>query len=365
MKKVLILICAIFLVSLLSAEPVNLTITPPRAVYNYFYPSYLDPANPEQQPQLFWLSAVNTGNQTISDYEIHLHLQWREYDLVSNAIIKPRSGSLFEYLEPGLPYQFSSREIIIYEQSVNFYAVQGLELEAILDENEDFQDLVLRLGYFPDGDYVFTVQLFDTMGTTLSTPASFTFTIITPSAITLISPGNPLVMKPLNISDPLPYFVWFSNLMDQQIRIYELTGSESSEEDIELQSDLVYSEDLGNSVVFSYPASGYPLQYGKVYAWQIVAAITTPLSSREDVKSNMYFFRLSPESVTTQDDILLQNFLQQLNFEGSEQLLELLEQGYGFDRIIWQEQEQPAEFLNVILQQILSGETSVKSFTIE
>lgn len=365
MKKLLIL-SFILISTILIAEPVILEITPPRVVYNYFYPAYIDPENPQNQPILFYVTATNTTEEDISNYEIKFDLTWRDYELVTNVIVKPNEGSPYEILPAGETLSLNSQDIIVSGVSNNFYAVEGFEFDDIMDNCPEFEDLVLRLGYFPDGDYIITLRMFVSSRMALSESATFTFSVITPTAISLISPGNPMGLGPVSISDRYPIFLWFSNLTEFTLRIYECIGLESSPEEIEMQSDLILEENITNSIVFSYPTDAYPLRYGKVYAWQVSSDIITPMKSKEEeIKSSMYLFTLSEEEFGNQEEQILINFLTQLNIEGLDDLILLLEKGYSCEKIVWEGRDISVNELNDILEKVISGEKKVKSVLID
>lgn len=346
---------------------VTVNIVPNYVVYNYFYPAYLDPSNPAAQPQLFTITAINNEDYDIYDYQIWLDFQWRDMELVSDAIIEPKPGSPYDHIPAnGIPLSISSKDIIVSDESNYFTAIEGLEFDDILEYNDEFKDLVLDLGYFPDGDYVFTIQLFDGQRNPLSDPATFTFTIITPTAITLISPGSPMGLGIPSVPDPNPYFVWFSNLNNYTLNLYEIEREELSAEDIELQLDPFFSADVSGSVIYAYPPSAPLLENEQIYAWQITSELITPLGdSGNEIKSAVYMFKISSDNSSEQENQILLNFLQQLSAEGIEEIISLLESGYSFESMSWKGQDMTVEGLYDILMQISSGEITIKQIVIE
>lgn len=365
-KKIILITILLVIISTLIAENVLLEITPSNMVYNYFYPAYIDPANPEMQPFLFRLRAVNNGNDAVSNYQIQLRLQWRDQMLIDNLLVEPKTGSQYEIIPAGGEFNISSQQLIVSEESQNFSAIDGIDFDDIMDSNQEFQDLILQLGYFPDGDYVFTAQMYEG-NDPLSNPVTFTFSIIAPTAVTLISPGNPIGLGPSVMSDYYPYFVWFSNLNHFEFLLYELQGGEESDEEIENQSELIYeNKDIDNVLVFSYPSTAPGLQENKLYAWQIKAQVTSPLAeSDQAIKSNLYLFSISTDSEVNQNNQMLINFLEQIQIEGMDQIISLLEQGYDFDSINWQGNDMGIDGLNDLLQRIVNGEIEVTNMTIE
>ena len=366
MKRILFITLIGFLSFIDLFTAVTLEINPNNVVYNYFYPSYIDPENPGAQPILFWLTAINEGNEDITNYEIRLGFQWRDILLVDNAIIKPQPGSIYYVFEVNETFSLSSRDIILAEDTGDFYIEEGFEFDELIDANDEFKDLVLELGYFPDGDYIFSVQLFDENGYEISQPAIFTFTIITPTSITLISPGNPVGPSITNIADSNPYFVWFSNMINYEFRLYELDREITDPEDIELQYEPYYEDFVYNNLVYSYPPQAPPLRDGNIYGWQILADVVTPMQTKEEkLKSNIHVFRISLQEGTDPLKQLLINFFQQINFEGIEEVLQMLKQGYSLNKITWMGEELGVEGLNDLLRQISAGDKEIKSVIIE
>ncbi len=365
MKKCVIFIVVLALFTVLSAENVLLEITPGNMIYNYFYPAYINPDNPAMQPLLFQVMALETEGEVVQDYQVKLSLQWRDVMLFDDLLVEPKEGSPYEVLPANGQLVITSQQLIVSEESQYFSSINGIDFDDIVESNQEFQDLVLQLGYFPDGDYVVTVQMF-TGSQPLSNPATFTFTIIAPTAITLISPGNPIGLGPAVISDGFPYFVWFSNLNDFKFILYELQGGEENDEEIEAQSEIIYEAEIDNALVFSYPSFAPMLDERQLYAWQIKARVTSPLADENEVlSSNIYLFSISSDEEVNQNNQILINFLQQLQIEGMDEVIALLEAGYNFEDINWHGNTMGIDGLNEFLQQVLNGEVQIKSMSIE
>lgn len=359
------LLFSLFLISL-QAQSVNLNITPSSIVYNYFYPAYLDPADPASQPFLFMLTATNTGAEDIADYEVHVAFKWRGNPLIEAAIIKPQVNTEYEVFESGETFQLTNRDIVISGSTGSFYNVEGLEFDDILDANAEFKDLVLNLGYFPDGDYLFEVKLLDDTGLQISNTATFTFTIIAPTAISLISPGNPFGLEPASLSDPYPYFLWFSNLSEFTLNLYEVDDLVDDPEEIPLQSDPIFSRGISGATVLSYPTSAYPLQYNTLYAWQVSAVVSSPITgAQSNLKSNFFIFKILPETMGDQADQSVINFLEQLDIEELQELLQLFEAGYSLEVIYLNGEEVNVDHLNEILLKLNSGELQLSDVYVE
>jgi hypothetical protein len=366
MRKLLFVLLFSFLLSSIQAQSVSLDITPSSVVYNYFYPAYLDPSDPGSQPFLFLLTAENTGFENIADYEVHFSFFWRDHELINDAVIFPESGTIYEIIEAGEIFQLNNRDIVISGNTGNFNNVEGLEFDDILDASDEFKDLVLNLGYFPDGDYLFEIKILDESGLQISNTATFTFTIITPTAISLISPGNPFGLEPANLSDPYPYFLWFSNLSEFSFDLYEVDEMVDDPQEIPLQSDPVFSTVISGATVFSYPTGAYPLHYNTLYAWQVRAVVSSPITGEEGfLESGFFIFKILQETIGNQSDQSIKNFLEQLNIEELDELLQLFDAGYSFDVMYLNGAEVTVDYLNEILLKLQSGELQISSVRVE
>ncbi|MHA1740456.1 MAG: hypothetical protein ACTSWD_17835, partial [Candidatus Heimdallarchaeota archaeon] len=175
----------------------------------------------------------------------------------------------------------------------------------------------------------------------------------------------PIGLGVTNISEQYPNFIWFSNLEEYTIKLYELDGVYETVEEIEmLETHYVESEIFGTS--FSYPPSAPEFEYNKTYAWQISAIVESPIEASQSIyKSTMYLFKLSDTATEALSLQILINFLNQLDIEGKDEIISLLEAGYTIDNIIWQGIEISVEDLMEILEEISSGNIVPFNITVE
>jgi len=73
---------------------------------------------------------------------------------------------------------------------------------------------------------------------------------------------------------------------------------------------------------------------------------------------------LSTEEEEINNQALI-NFLSQLNIEGVNELIALIESGFSVDKLIWGDREITLGELNDILKKISDGELKIKNLTVE
>ncbi len=354
MKKLILLLLCLAVSITLTAQEVRLDISPPSMTYNVFYPANFNPEEPENQPVFFTIN-FNVPD-VLEDYVIHCDMEW--YDYSAYATLSPDDPSQ-------LPSSLTNQDII---RSNN---AGGFEVdETFSDFLSNIEDLILDTGRLPDGNYVFEIAVYSAGHGgedqyLLSNKVTFVLTIQSPITISLITPGNPIGLGPAVIADQFPNFVWFSNLADYTIKIYELDEEYQSAEEIEQQIEPFFEENNYPSTSFPYPPNAPDFRRNIVYAWQVSSEINTPMASVEKHKSVMYLFTVSTEEQEDQDNQMLINFLNQLNIEGIQELIALIQSGYSFEKLFFDGNEISINDLNEILQKISDGEIKVKDFSIE
>jgi hypothetical protein len=350
MKKLMIFIFLMVAISLFTQNvdiqvliPANNTIT-----YNLFYPAYFNPEEPEQQPLLF---KIQINSSVGNAYYLRCIMEYKDCS-PAGATLTPLEG--FQH-----PITITNSEIIVEEGSSSlFFSVSNCTFDDFLD---DIEDQIKETGRMPDGTYKFTIQAYET-GSSSPCDEDFIYVnIISPFSISLIIPGNPIGLGPAKISDNYPNFVWFSNLTDYTIKIYELEDEFSTAEEIEQLEP--FFEEQNPSTSFLYPTYAPDFLYNKIYAWQVFAEIQNPIAT-EQYKSIIYLFMLSSEEEGINNQMLI-NFLSQLNIEGVNDIIALIEGGFSVDKLIWGAREITMEELNDILKKISEGELKVKNLTVE
>jgi len=364
MKRVLILFL-LFMSVLLFCEQLDVQISPNNLIFNYFYPAYLDANNPELQPQLFSLTAINSGAEAINGYEVHLSFYWRGDLLLDGVIVTPKEEGDYYNIPPGGIITINSRDLIISNDTNGFNSESDFDFESVMDNNPDFKDMVLELGYLPDGEYSMHIEVRQN-GNLISNPSQFVFTIIAPAPITLISPGNPQGLGETVISDLNPYFVWFSNQQDFTFKLYKIEDEFQNVEDIELQNDPIFEKKEHDMTILAYPASAEPLQYGALYAWQVETNVVTPLSeSNNPLKSNMYFFRVDETQANNSNYALTINLLMQLDNDQLTELVKLLQSGYKINQMNWGTDQLNIDDFNKLLLQFGDGTYQINDVDIK
>ncbi len=357
MKKFFLLIL-LMMSMMLSAQDDAISIDPAfqSQNFNLFYPTMFDPDNPADQPLLFNLTVTNNGG---IEHFIKIDMLWRGNSLLQGG------GEIYPINVPNV-YHLSNRMIITTGTSqfeTNFDA------EDIWQNNSEFEELILETGRFPDGEYMFLFQAFESENSDqpISNQATVIITITSPVSISLITPGNPVGLGPSSITDLNPTFVWFSNFTDYTITVFELDndGSQSTSlEEIELLEPL-FSEQVSGTT-FPYPTYAERLEFEKTYGWQITADISSPDESlNKTEKSDIYLFTVNSGEQIDVDNQALINFLMQLNSEQTKEAIDLLKTGYFSTNLKYDGNQIETSDLNDILMGYTGNAIRIRSFSIE
>lgn len=364
MKKLLIVFLLLTSVWLF-CEQLDIEIAPNNLIFNFFYPAYLDANHPELQPQLFSLTALNTGDVDINGYEVHLSFFWRGELLLDGVVVTPKEEGDYYNIPVGGVVTINSRDLIIADDTNGFNSESDFDFETVMDNNPEFKDMVLELGYLPDGEYSMNIEVLQN-GTTISNPSQFRFTVIAPAPITLISPGSPQGLGETVISDLNPYFVWFSNQQSFTFKLYKIEDEFQNVEDIELQNDPIFEMQELELTILAYPSSAEPLEYGALYAWQVETNVVTPLSeSNTPLKSNMYFFRVDETQSNNSNYALTLSLLMQLDNDQLMELIRLLQSGYSINQMNWGTDILSIDDFNKVLLQFGDGTYQINEVIIK
>jgi len=341
MKKILVVLILTFALSLFAQTPLTLDINPTHLYYNVLYPANFNPDEPDLQPDLFTLtiSGVIPTNAVI-----HCVMSWE--GVFATATLSRKTQGQF-------PSYLSSSDIINSNDNPNYTIVQTFD-----DFLDSIEDLIIDTGRMPDGTYVFEIGVYENgpTGDLISNMVTAILVIRSPISISLITPGNPMGLGVTNISEQYPNFIWYSNLDDYTIKIYELDGMYETMDEIEMLEPHFVETEIGGTS-FSYPPRAPEFVYNTTYAWQISAIVESPIvSSESEYKSTMYLFKLSDAAAEELSLQILINFLNQLDIEGADEIIKLLEAGYTLENLVWKGQKISAEDLMEILEEISSGE---------
>ncbi|MCK5052458.1 MAG: hypothetical protein KAS53_12095 [Candidatus Cloacimonetes bacterium] len=350
MKKILFFLFLTISLSLFAQYDFTLTVIPLHSTYNVLYPANFDPDEPELQPNLFSLTINGT---TTNNAVLYCKMIWE--DEYAEITLTP---------EGQFPSVLSSYDII-NSAPAGFSVVQSFE-----DFLDNIEDLIIDTGRMPDGNYIFEIGIYEEEhegedAYLLSNKVTAIVVIRSPISISLITPGNPIGLGVTNISEQYPNFIWFSNLEDYTIKIYELDGVFDTVEEIEMLEPHFVEMNIGGTS-FSYPPSAPEFVLNQTYTWQVSAKVMSPIAASEsEYKSTMYLFKLSDSASEELSLQILINFLNQLDIDGVDEIISLLEAGYTIDNIIWRGSEIPAEDLMEILEEISSGNIEPIKITVE
>ena len=199
----------------------------------------------------------------------------------------------------------SSETAIIYDMASppNSIELIGQVIESLDPSQADaILQSVLTTGRIADGEYTFEIQV-KSESDQVYVSDSKTIIVQSPVSINLETPGGVLSDTLDNIIySTFPIFQWFSqscNGCESFIRVAQYNSNihSSLEDAIEDQRVLPFdqTEDwylINNINSFQYPFSGaYPLEEGKIYAWQVMMTLPTT-SGAEEMTSSISAFKI-------------------------------------------------------------------------
>ena len=268
----------------------------------------------------------------------------------------------------------------------NIVNVMIRTLDSINPSNfESVTSAIMASGKLPDGEYRFELKLYSGLSefdVLLTSQDSKSIIVESPSGINLESPGGVLSDTLFNsIYTTYPVFNWNKgncNNCNTYIRLAEFKKEYHSSLGEALQDErmLPFNQaeqwyKLSDISTFQYPTSdARPLEYGKIYVWQVKAEISTT-NGYEDELSSIYAFKISNPSesakVKTQN-INQQNLIKAL---GEDQYNALFGvdgplAGYSItNKIILNNSNINQTILNQILTNLAKNELSINSISIQ
>ena len=305
---------ALFFVCLLVYLPVkaqNVTLT--GTIYDYatYYVSSFDPQTGASDFQLFRYTLSSDS------YPVWVKVTFRA-TMVSPALgINTEATILDLYTSP---FQLDNDIILdnrdLSTTTTQLHDVTGapIDLSVYIQDVIDVANLnamlssIMTTGRLADGNYTFQfgVASGSNKGAVESASPTFETRIITvesPSAINLEYPGGALSdTSSTGIFTTYPLLVWSSsgcNTCASFVRVAEFNPSVHSSMDEAIQDErrLPFDqaqewESIGIVNSYQYPLSGsLPLEYGKVYVWQVKHELTTTAGS-DELLSPIYAFRI-------------------------------------------------------------------------
>ena len=305
---------ALFFVCLLAYLPVkaqNVTLT--GTIYDYatYYVSSFDPQTGASDFQLFRYTLSSDS------YPVWVKVTFRA-TMVSPALGIDTEATILDLYTS--PFQLDNDIILdnrdLSTTTTQLHDVTGapIDLSVYIQDVIDVADLntmlssIMTTGRLADGNYTFQfgVASGSKKGAVESASPTFETRVITvqsPSAINLEYPGGALSdTSSTGIFTTYPLLVWSSsgcNTCASFVRVAEFNPSVHSSMDEAIQDerrlpfDQVQEwESIGIVNSYQYPLSGsLPLEYGKVYVWQVKHELTTTAGS-DELLSPIYAFRI-------------------------------------------------------------------------
>ena len=305
---------ALFFVCLLAYLPVkaqNVTLT--GTIYDYatYYVSSFDPQTGASDFQLFRYTLSSDS------YPVWVKVTFRA-TMVSPALGIDTEATILDLYTS--PFQLDNDIILdnrdLSTTTTQLHDVTGapIDLSVYIQDVIDVANLnamlssIMTTGRLADGNYTFQfgVASGSNKGAVESASPTFETRIITvesPSAINLEYPGGALSdTSSTGIFTTYPLLVWSSsgcNTCASFVRVAEFNPSVHSSMDEAIQDErrLPFDqaqewESIGIVNSYQYPLSGsLPLEYGKVYVWQVKHELTTTAGS-DELLSPIYAFSI-------------------------------------------------------------------------
>ena len=348
---------------------------------------------------------VNTGESDVPLFRYRIHSDsypiytkiWFRASLLSPSLgldnretLTEIESNVFQMMDDIIidNRNFSSNTSSLLDEAnpPNIVNVMIRTLDSINPSNfESVTSAIMASGKLPDGEYRFELKLYSGLSefdVLLTSQDSKSIIVESPSGINLESPGGVLSDTLFNsIYTTYPVFNWNKgncNNCNTYIRLaefkkeYHSSLGEALRDERMLpfnQADEWYK--LSDISTFQYPTSdARPLEYGKIYVWQIKAEISTT-NGYEDELSSIYAFKISNPSesakVKTQN-INQQNLIKAL---GEDQYNALFGvdgplTGYSItNKIILNNSNINQTILNQILTNLAKNELSINSISIQ
>lgn len=200
----------------------------------------------------------------------------------------------------------SSETQVLYDVNGNSVMMTG-RLNDIINPSSFDQILssVITGGRLPDGEYTFSIRVFSgpsMSDLSLTGQDLETKTIQSPTFITLESPGGAISdLAYTQINSTLPIFNWNAQncaTCESYIRVaeYKPDYHSSLEEAIDDNLSLPFQgqgwESVGANTSFQYPVGGArPLEFGKLYVWQVKQVLNTT-EGQEEILSPIWAFQI-------------------------------------------------------------------------
>ncbi len=230
-----------------------------------FYLADFDPSDGSLHPLLFQFSAANTGDDL--------------RQLVLRFEVNSEDAQLLEGVSD--PFNLAAGEVksATNQELSDDNSDFDLNTMSISDAGEELKDVVLEVGYLPEGEYTFVLALVDVATTEQVSICYLSFHVSNPRSIDLIFPGGSFGgALPITLTT-LPQFQWQSDAVNFNFRLCPvLPGDASGEEVMEnapVYENLDFVTGFLNTHTFLCPLSAEAFVPDESYCWQIEALVPT------------------------------------------------------------------------------------------
>ncbi len=226
------------------------------------------------------IGSVEISNNTSETIELVIFLS---LDESQRGNIATAESNIFSF-PPGSIENITTNDIIDYGS---------------LDYNSDLEELIIRTGRLPEGEYTVCLELQTIDGTVLLSDICVTFTILYPDPPYLIFPFDSDTLLEL-----FPTFQWTPVQVPIEFPIhYSLKIVETYNGQVPfqaLQANPVHYEENYHTVPnLQYPLDALELIKGKRYAWQVQVLDENNFApSSNDGKSEIFSFVYDPDTTT-------------------------------------------------------------------
>ena len=304
------------------------------------------------------------------------------------SIYSPQMGfhSKTDIFEGKLKILDVTGDVVVHNSDFSIYtdAISGYDVIPQIDSYpsqsvmDNMLSTIMQTGKLPDGNYSFTVELFNENESTPMDRIERSIEVYSPVFLELVTPGGNLSdTTDTKIFSTYPVFQWVTDYCpdcDYGIRVCEFMPDRHSSLSEALDDvsniPLSQSEDfykLGNINSFQYPSSGViDLQPGKYYVWQIQRSFQSSVGP-ENSLSNIHLFKVESPGIGEGGEL---EIIQTLIGEGKyNELFGRDGELRGFKisgGSIWiNGEEMPANQLNQLASQVQQGTLKIKEVEVE
>lgn len=208
------------------------------------------------------------------------------------------------------PFELSGSEIISNQSLTDTGSEYEFEDYDVQPEGDELENLVLDLGYLPEGSYCFLIELLDADTEDPLHTAEDCLRVTNPINLELIRPGAPFGDALPRVLTRNPQFQFNSRARAWRFEIAKAEPGDGSGEDV-MENIPVYETtictDLSSgtcppgsqpafgggalgTVSWSYPSAAEELRRGRTYCWRITALVQAS-GGEEELSSEIFCFK--------------------------------------------------------------------------